>query len=48
MYKRQVQQLLRAGDLSVTQAQHLRRISNERTQIELARAAVEELSLIHI
>jgi ParB family chromosome partitioning protein len=34
--------LLRAGDLSVTQAQHLRRIPNPRTQVELARAAVEE------
>lgn len=38
----EIQHMLRAGDLSVTQAQHLRRISNERTQIELARAAVEE------
>lgn len=38
----EVQALLRAGDLSVTQAQHLRRIPNPRTQIELARAAVEE------
>ncbi len=38
----EVQALLRAGDLSVTQAQHLRRIANVRTQIELARAAVEE------
>jgi ParB family chromosome partitioning protein len=38
----EVQTLLRAGDLSVTQAQHLRRIPNPRTQIELARAAVEE------
>jgi len=34
--------LLRAGDLSVTQAQHLRRIPNPRTQVDLARAAVEE------
>ncbi len=34
--------LIRAGDLSVTQAQHLRRIPNRRTQIELARAAVDE------
>jgi len=34
--------LLRVGDLSVTQAQHLRRIPNPRTQIDLARAAVEE------
>src|SRR5262249_36050853 len=38
----EVQVLLRAGDLSVTQAQHLRRIPNPRTQVELARAAVEE------
>jgi ParB family chromosome partitioning protein len=38
----EVQALIRAGDLNVTQAQHLRRISNQRTQIELARAAVDE------
>lgn len=38
----EIQQMLRAGDLTVTQAQHLRRIGNERTQIELARAAVDE------
>ncbi len=38
----EVQQLIRSGDLTVTQAQHLRRIANERTQIELARAAVDE------
>lgn len=38
----EVQQLIRRGDLSVTQAQHLRRIANSRTQIELARAAAEE------
>lgn len=38
----EVQELLRSGELSVTQAQHLRRISNPRTQIELARAAVDE------
>ena len=37
-----VQELLRSGDLSVTQAQHLRRISNERTQIELARLIADE------
>ncbi len=37
-----VQALLRSGELTVTQAQHLRRIPSERTQIELARAAVEE------
>ncbi|MBK9941235.1 MAG: ParB/RepB/Spo0J family partition protein [Kouleothrix sp.] len=38
----EIQQMLRAGDLSVTQAQHLRRIPNPRTQIELAHAAVDE------
>jgi ParB family chromosome partitioning protein len=38
----EIQTMLRAGDLSVTQAQHLRRIPNQRTQIELARAAVDE------
>jgi ParB family transcriptional regulator, chromosome partitioning protein len=38
----EVQALIRAGDLSVTQAQHLRRIANPRTQAELAHAAVEE------
>ena len=38
----EVQELLRAGDLSVTQAQHLRRIPNPRTQVELAHAAVDE------
>jgi ParB family chromosome partitioning protein len=38
----EIQQLLRAGDLSVTQAQHLRRIPNPRTQVELAHAAVDE------
>lgn len=38
----EVQQLIRRGDLNVTQAQHLRRISNKRTQIELAQAAAEE------
>lgn len=38
----EVQQLIRHGDLTVTQAQHLRRIPNSRTQIELAKAAVEE------
>jgi ParB family transcriptional regulator, chromosome partitioning protein len=38
----EIQALIRAGDLSVTQAQHLRRVANPRTQIELARAAVEE------
>lgn len=38
----EVQALLRKGELNVTQAQHLRRIANARTQIELARAAVDE------
>lgn len=38
----EIQEYLRKGELNVTQAQHLRRVSNERTRIELARAAVEE------
>ncbi|MFP4437156.1 MAG: ParB/RepB/Spo0J family partition protein [Chloroflexaceae bacterium] len=38
----EVQQLIRRGDLNVTQAQHLRRIPSPRTQIELAQAAAEE------
>lgn len=38
----EVQQMIRRGELTVTQAQHLRRIPNRRTQIELARAAAEE------
>jgi ParB family chromosome partitioning protein len=38
----EIQAMIRTGDLSVTQAQHLRRIPNERTQLELARAAVDE------
>ncbi|HEX9374312.1 MAG TPA: ParB/RepB/Spo0J family partition protein [Roseiflexaceae bacterium] len=38
----EIQIMLRAGDLNVTQAQHLRRIPNARTQVELARAAVDE------
>jgi ParB family chromosome partitioning protein len=38
----EIQALLRNGDLNVTQAQHLRRITNRRTQLELARAAVDE------
>lgn len=37
-----VQDLLRKGDLSVTQAQHLRRLPSERRQIELARYAADE------
>ncbi|WP_129626945.1 ParB/RepB/Spo0J family partition protein [Candidatus Oscillochloris fontis] len=38
----EVQELIRRGELNVTQAQHLRRVSSPRTQIELARFAVEE------
>lgn len=38
----EVQALLRAGELNVTQAQHLRRIPNRRTQVELAQAAADE------
>lgn len=38
----EVQQMIRRGELNVTQAQHLRRISSARTQIELARAAADE------
>ncbi len=38
----EVQQLIRRGELTVTQAQHLRRIPNKRTLIELAQAAAEE------
>ncbi|HEU5012614.1 MAG TPA: ParB/RepB/Spo0J family partition protein [Roseiflexaceae bacterium] len=38
----EIQAMLRDGELSVTQAQHLRRIPNQRTQLELAQAAVDE------
>jgi ParB family chromosome partitioning protein len=38
----EVQQMLRRGELNVTQAQHLRRVQSPRTQVELAQAAVEE------
>lgn len=37
-----IQVYLRTGQLTVTQAQHLRRISNPATRLELARAAVDE------
>lgn len=37
-----VQDLIRREQLNVTQAQHLRRISNPETQIEVAKAVVEE------
>jgi ParB family chromosome partitioning protein len=38
----EVQHLIKNGELSVTQAQHLRRINNTRTQIELAQMVAEE------
>lgn len=38
----EVQQLLRQGDLNITQAQHLRRVASPKTQLELARFAVDE------
>ncbi|KPL87052.1 ParB/RepB/Spo0J family partition protein [Herpetosiphon geysericola] len=38
----EVQALLRNGDLNVTQAQHIRRLPNERRQVELARYAADE------
>lgn len=38
----EVQQLIKDGELNVTQAQHLRRINNTRTQIELAQMVAEE------
>jgi ParB family chromosome partitioning protein len=38
----EIQQLIRRGELTVTQAQHLRRIPNRRTQIELAQEAAAE------
>jgi ParB family chromosome partitioning protein len=38
----EVQQLIRRRELNVTQAQHLRRVANPRTQMELARFAVDE------
>jgi ParB family chromosome partitioning protein len=38
----EIQQLIRHGELTVTQAQHLRRIPNRRTQIELAQEAATE------
>lgn len=37
-----IQAYLRSGQLTVTQAQHLRRITNDQTRTELARAAVDE------
>jgi len=38
----EVQQLIRGGDLQITQAQHLRRVTNPKTQVELARFAATE------
>lgn len=38
----EIHALLRSGELTVTQAQHLRRVPNRRTQLELAQAAVDE------
>jgi len=37
-----IQNYLRTGQLTVTQAQHLRRITDTHTRLELARAAVDE------
>lgn len=37
-----IQNYLRTGQLTVTQAQHLRRITDNHTRLELARAAVDE------
>jgi ParB family chromosome partitioning protein len=37
-----VQQMIRRGELNVTQAQHLRRVPSPKTQRELARFAVDE------
>ncbi len=38
----EVHELLRAGELTVTQAQHLRRINSAKTQVELARLVADE------
>ncbi|PDW02439.1 ParB/RepB/Spo0J family partition protein [Candidatus Viridilinea mediisalina] len=38
----EVQQLIRRGELNVTQAQHLRRVQSPKTQLELARFAASE------
>jgi ParB family chromosome partitioning protein len=38
----EVQQMIRRGELNVTQAQHLRRVPSPKTQLELARFAVDE------
>lgn len=38
----EVQQLIRRRELNVTQAQHLRRVASPKTQLELARFAVDE------
>lgn len=38
----EVQHMVRRGELNVTQAQHLRRVASPKTQLELARLAIEE------
>lgn len=38
----EVQQMIRRGELNVTQAQHLRRVPSPKTQLELARFAADE------
>ncbi|HMQ34587.1 MAG TPA: ParB/RepB/Spo0J family partition protein [Chloroflexaceae bacterium] len=38
----EVQQMIRRGELNVTQAQHLRRVASPKTQLELARFAADE------
>lgn len=38
----EIQEFLRSGELTVTQAQHLRRINNTKTQLELAQMIVDE------
>lgn len=38
----EIQQMLRRGELNVTQAQHLRRVASPKTQLELAHFAVDE------
>jgi ParB family chromosome partitioning protein len=38
----EVQHMIRRGELNVTQAQHLRRVASPKTQVELARFAVDE------
>ncbi|GAC1537002.1 MAG: ParB/RepB/Spo0J family partition protein [Herpetosiphon sp.] len=42
MLPQEVQELLRGGELTVTQAQHLRRINNEKTLIQVAQLVVDD------